>query len=673
MCFCRKNKFFIVIITVVLASCTGKLRLNQALESAGENRSELGKVLNHYSQSPADSLKYRAACFLIENMPGHYSVDLSLIEKIQPVYDEHRKISERFGWEKDASWGASIDSLKDVYRKRYAVDFMQHPNPDIRHVTSGYLIREIDLAFQAWQENFYSHSIPFSDFCEYVLPYRRQDSYLLEDSRSQFYERHTGFFSGSHVSFQEATDSLLSGYKDFIHNDFYGASIPVYSISAMEHIKRGLCEHRCYFNSNLLSALGMPVVIDFVPHWGNRRNSHFWNALAMNGESFPFEPYWEYDPWKYKTLYDNTSRHERWGKFRLPKVFRHMYSRTFENPATDKTLKIKDIPPLFRNLNLKDVSSQYFQTMDIKIRLTEPLPPGAEYCYLAVFGQRKWHIVQWGKIADKECLFKDMGRDIVYLPVYFIDGQVIPAASPFYLEPSGRIKELVKTDKTISVSARSVDSQVSIPDMMNACRYISNGYIMGIRDLPEKGIDTLHQIPADVDLWYNTVYPDTPKTYRTVRLQAPGKEFRLCEIAFYVQDAGKERRIYPKSIESILIPSDSSNQITRVTDGVSSTGFRGKISDLSQKAHVDFDLGDLYHLSRIVYVPYSVSYIYPDSEYELFYWDRGWKSVGVKKLKNEVVSFDNVPQGCLYMIWDKKDRLQYQRIFMYEDGYVIWM
>lgn len=58
---------------------------------------------------------------------------------------------------------------------------MQHPNPDIRHITSGYLIREIDLAFRAWQENFYSRSIPFEDFCEYVLPYRRQDSYLLED------------------------------------------------------------------------------------------------------------------------------------------------------------------------------------------------------------------------------------------------------------------------------------------------------------------------------------------------------------------------------------------------------------------------------------------------------------------------------------------------------------
>ena len=46
--------------------------LDIAMEKAGDNRQELEKVLRHYQQSPADSLKYKAACFLIENMP-YYS------------------------------------------------------------------------------------------------------------------------------------------------------------------------------------------------------------------------------------------------------------------------------------------------------------------------------------------------------------------------------------------------------------------------------------------------------------------------------------------------------------------------------------------------------------------------------------------------------------------------
>lgn len=44
--------------------------LQNALEQAGNNRSELEKVLEYYKN---DSLKLEAARFLIRNMPYHYS------------------------------------------------------------------------------------------------------------------------------------------------------------------------------------------------------------------------------------------------------------------------------------------------------------------------------------------------------------------------------------------------------------------------------------------------------------------------------------------------------------------------------------------------------------------------------------------------------------------------
>lgn len=69
---------FWVILFIALLACHSHLPppsslLEQALEKSGDNRSELEKVLMHYSQKDADSLKLRAAVFLIENMPGHYS------------------------------------------------------------------------------------------------------------------------------------------------------------------------------------------------------------------------------------------------------------------------------------------------------------------------------------------------------------------------------------------------------------------------------------------------------------------------------------------------------------------------------------------------------------------------------------------------------------------------
>ena len=47
--------------------------LENALRQAGENRSQLEQVLDHYRN---DSLKYKAACFLIANMPGKYSIPI---------------------------------------------------------------------------------------------------------------------------------------------------------------------------------------------------------------------------------------------------------------------------------------------------------------------------------------------------------------------------------------------------------------------------------------------------------------------------------------------------------------------------------------------------------------------------------------------------------------------
>ena len=48
--------------------------LSCVLDLSGNNRHELEKVLMHYKQSPKDSLKLRAAKFLIINMSHHYSL-----------------------------------------------------------------------------------------------------------------------------------------------------------------------------------------------------------------------------------------------------------------------------------------------------------------------------------------------------------------------------------------------------------------------------------------------------------------------------------------------------------------------------------------------------------------------------------------------------------------------
>ena len=96
--------------------------------------------------------------------------------------------------------------------------------------------------------------------------------------------------------------------------------MPIYYAATFEYVKRGSCDDKAWYNCLQLSALGMATAIDFVPEWGNRSGGHSWNCVIVNGETHPFEPFWDADRWKYKRIYNNEGFDLLWGRFRLPKV-----------------------------------------------------------------------------------------------------------------------------------------------------------------------------------------------------------------------------------------------------------------------------------------------------------------------------------------------------------------
>ena len=57
-----------------------------ALQVSGDNRKELEKSLYYYKKNPSDSLKYKAACFLIENMPFYTYSSGEQLENYKSYY-----------------------------------------------------------------------------------------------------------------------------------------------------------------------------------------------------------------------------------------------------------------------------------------------------------------------------------------------------------------------------------------------------------------------------------------------------------------------------------------------------------------------------------------------------------------------------------------------------------
>ena len=77
------RNFCVLIIIILLFSCREDDSLDKALSQAGKNKVEFFQVLKYYGSNPKDSLKLKAAKFLISNMLQHYTAINQPIKEMQ--------------------------------------------------------------------------------------------------------------------------------------------------------------------------------------------------------------------------------------------------------------------------------------------------------------------------------------------------------------------------------------------------------------------------------------------------------------------------------------------------------------------------------------------------------------------------------------------------------------
>lgn len=136
---------FHVVCMFCFSSCSSyPEEVEKALSVLGNNRAELVRVLEHYRSN--DRLKFKAACFLISNMPYHksgYNIELP------KSYFTYFKMVDSMGTLiPDANHN---DSLTKVLGQQYASLAFPHDKvntlDDIQRFTAEFLIENIDDAF----------------------------------------------------------------------------------------------------------------------------------------------------------------------------------------------------------------------------------------------------------------------------------------------------------------------------------------------------------------------------------------------------------------------------------------------------------------------------------------------------------------------------------------------
>lgn len=653
-----KNRFLCtVFLCVLFFSCKRTSSpLDRALELAESNRTELERVLSHYSQFPQDSLKYRAACFLIENMPGHYSYqDTTYYASFYATVDSLLSADRHFEhWERERRFREFLDARRE---RPYEIV------PDVQMVTADYLIDNIERSFKVWTECEWAHHLDFDRFCEYILPYKIKECQHLDNWREYF----ETYCDGELRSLQYCDLWRKSAFMacetvcralDEIHDVHYVTSYDVVAgkMGQIKDLPIASCDDYNFLGISVMRAKGIPCTIDFTPQWPFRSLGHSWCVLLKNtGKTAIFDGIAGRPGLPHKDDH------------KMAKVFRYRYRINEELQELNNVQE--SVPGQFQELYIGDVTGEYMDAVDVELSPGRAALRGNRYGYLAVWDNQNWTPVHWGKARGGNITFKQMGKDVLYMPVLYNRGWQKAFDRPFILSETGKMTTLVPdtAHKQTLVLNRKFPPFPSIYD----CGGRAIGGRFEAANMPDfSDADTLFTV-TEFGLAAGEIDLDTLHTpYRYWRYYAADGSFcSLAELYFYEKDS------IQSTIADIIgtegsFRTDGRHTRAAAFDRDLTTFFDAPCVD---DAWVGMDFGRPVSLDRIVYVHRSDgNCIEIGDHYELYYWDNHrWNSLGKRVGDGAVLRFDNCPRNALFLLRDHTKGTE-ERPFTYEDGKQVW-
>lgn len=614
------NRIIAIILAVLtVVACTGrKSKLDEALKEAKSNQSELLKVLEHYKN---DSLKLKAAIFLIENMPGYTAYHYKYIDSIQALKKE---------WIKNGFVKAG--DIKKMEQEWLKPDIRK----DIEHITADFLINNVDDAFQAWHERPWGKYIPFDVFCEYILPYKVKQE-PLEEWRKAYKQRYSflldSIYTGTDVI--EATKTICEYLKmeDFHHTHIFNTTSagPGFALN----YRIGKCMDELELTMYVMRALGIPVNIDYYPFSPESLNNHAWcvvrdttneNASFYFTENIPIRGY-------------------RGGEFRkMCKIYRQTCAKQPDGSRQ------------------KDVSDEYFKdTLTIDIPNTKK----TGNLYLGVFNRDKFCPIAKSTVNGNNVSFGHVEANCIYIILSKEGKEFRPFTDPFifdgkqlkYFSTNNERKEAqdIKIYRKFPFFAWNKDRMYRIIDSK----------FEGSNTIDFSHPHILYHICDTPKVCFNKFTLPNKQKFRYVRYKVRKNAFlELAELHFY-QD---QQEVKPVNIVACepYYANDDEFKLANCFDYDPLTYFLSK----KEGQELIFDFGSEVLINKILCIPRNDdNFIRPGDTYELFYWgkDKKWISLGKQKAKGVYLEYKNIPRNALLFLHDET-RGREEEVFFLKNG-----
>jgi len=599
--------------------------LNFALGMAGKNRPELEHVLEYYSIHPTDSLKLKAAKFLIINMPWHYSYGGKHVE-------EYRRQIDSMHTSLPIEMRLVLYTVQEGLPKDKSEIKI---TPDIQTITADFLIQNIDKSFEIWENHYWLRELSFDNFCNYLLPYRLDREPLIHWKDSLPPNIKLEIEDLANTFSDEAKDAYMMYY-------LLEGSMPellekyIYQEVLLPNGQKYVfdCLAASTASAYFFRMCGIPTTVDILPVYANGNNQHSEIAIVDQRSIMEFVPIRQHLP--------------------IAKIYRKTYS---VNKSQILESHDEYIPEVSAQPFYKDITGKYIKTADVKIQ--PKIEDNPKYLYLGVFSLG-WKSIAHAELVRGKAIFNDVGTGAIYIPFYYKDGKQVFVSNPFYLGSEGSLHYFdPNNDKKQSVV---LERKYKLDrHKIWWTKPFVNSRFEAADNIQFTNPSNIHTIKERTYWRKNILHTDSIINARYYRFINDEYPVDLAEIHFFDKD-GME-------IQGKLI--GDNNTITN--KDLSNINDNNMLSFCTINSWIGMDFGQKIQLGRIEYLPRNdTNGIYPGMKYELTYFDKGnWNKAGIKVATEYSISFDNVPHNAVLWLRNLTEGKQ-ERIFVYDKGKQYW-
>ena len=637
------------------------------LEKAGGNRKSLVEMLRHYKKGK-DKERYKAACFLVSNMVWHslggrvVSYDSrvdSLRDKADSIYYHLIKGTTAEAQEEDPLHKTLQDSSAAAAARVQAISFSEpdvevFEKPDIQALDGNFIASQIESAFRLRQQKERIRNLSFTDFCEYVLPYRSIgdyplvvesgplsaffSKYLLPDDTAGLeeigarYNRVLWWLRRWHGRYPFDT---TIGFPDLFYTGFHDC-----------------IDIACYC-SLIFRSCGVPAAVDYNTAYKIWDTRHYMvSLLDENGKWMSYNPE------------SGKPTHETNGLYPSLNIFRLHFGKQDGNPYSLCSAE-EPIPEELSDPCIEDVSKNYLSTTELDIPIALPIPQSHRLVYLASFQPGTGlTAVTWGTVNRKKgnIHFKNVITNHIYFPVICgRNGTLKPYGTPFSVQKdkeNGLQIKPVTHEEEQTVPVKIKRKYPRKPHLKRLAEKTVGTVVLGSDNISFTNADTLGMITTPPDPYWTDLKLSVHRPYRYYRVRAPRTDphIYLSEIQFLTSREYGYKNIDLPAMKHGETSADSI-RVRLMDEPLEKCRWKSEYDGNVQtapEAYPDVTLKlpepQTVECMRFM-VKNAANGIERGNDYLLSVWGpEGWEKVWIKTATTDIIDAGNLKVGALYWL-----------------------